>query len=236
MLDAAPTRLLKESAVLDCALPHMLHVVIESLGSSVVPACLKMAVITPILKKPSLCVNSLKNFRPISNLPFLGKVIEKVVAAQLSSHLSAHGIHDPMQSAYRPGHSTETALLRIQDGINRGLDAGVGSLLALLDLSAAFDTIDHTILLERLEAVAGIRGAALAWLRSYLHGRTQSVIINGVRSTTVDLSTGVPQGSVLGPLLFLVYAIPLRSVIGRHPGVRHQGYADDRQLYTQFNL
>ena len=101
MLDPAPTRLLKESAVLDCVLPHMLHVVNESLGSSVVPACrLKMAVITPILKKPGLCVNSLKNFRPISNLPFLGKVIEKVVAAQLSSHLSLHGIHDPMQSAY----------------------------------------------------------------------------------------------------------------------------------------
>ena len=84
--------------------------------------------------------------------------------------------------------------------------------------------------------MAGIRGAALAWLRSYLLDRTQSVIINGVRSTTVDLSIGVPQGSVLGPLLFLVYVIPLRSVIERHPGVRHHGYADDRQLYTQFNL
>ena len=84
--------------------------------------------------------------------------------------------------------------------------------------------------------MAGIRGAALAWLRSYLHDRTQSVIINGVRSTTVDLSIGVPQGSVLGPLLFLVYVIPLRSVIERHPGVRHHDYADDRQLYTQFHL
>ena len=79
-------------------------------------------------------------------------------------------------------------------------------------------------MLERLEAVAGIRGAALAWLRSYLHDRTQSVIINGVQSTTVDLSIGVPQGLVLGPLLFLVYVIPLRSVIGHHPGVRHHGY------------
>ena len=235
MLDPAPTRLLKESAVLDCVLPHMLHVVNESLGSSVVHACLKMAVITPILKKPSLCVNSLKNFRPISNLPFLGKVIKKVVAAQLSSHLSAHSIHGLMQSAYRPGHSMETALLRIQDDINRGLDAGVGSLLFLLNLSAAFDIIDHTTLLERLEAVAGIRGAALAWLRSYLHDRTQNVIINGVRSTTVDLSIGVPQGSVLGPLLFLVYVIPLRSAIRHHPGVLHHGYADDHQLYTQFN-
>jgi len=141
-----------------------------------------------------------------------------------------------MQSACRPGHSMETALLRIQDDINRGLDSGFGSLLVLLDLSAAFDTIDHTILLERLETVAGIRRAALAWLRSYLRDRTQSVIINGVRSTTVDLSIGVPQGSVLGPLLFLVYIIPLRSVIERHPEICHHGYADDRQLYTHFRL
>ena len=137
-------------------IPHMLRVVNESLESSVVPAWLKMTVIIPILKKPpSLCVNTLGNFRPVSNLPFLGKVIEKVVASQLSSHLSAHGIHEPMQSAYRPGHSTETALLKIQDDINRGLDAGAGSLLVLLDISAAFDTIVHTILLEHLEAVVG---------------------------------------------------------------------------------
>ena len=204
------------------------------LGSSVVPACLKMAVITQILKKPSHCVNALKNFCPVLNIPLLGKVIKKVVAAQLSSPLSAHGIHDPMQSVYRPGHSMETALLRIQDNINRGLDAGVGSLLVLLDLSAAFNTIDHTFLLERLEAVAGIQGAALAWLRSYLHDRMQSVIINGVQSTTADLSIGVPQGSVLGPLLFLVYVIPLRSVIERHPEARHHSYANDRELYIQF--
>ena len=125
-----------------------------------------MAVITLILKKPSLCVNSLKNFCPIANLPFLGKVIEKVVAAQLSSHLSAHSIHDPMQSAYRPGHSMETVLLRIQDDINRGLGHwGQQSACFSWILSAA-DAIDHTILLEHLEAVAGIQGAVLAWLRS----------------------------------------------------------------------
>ena len=141
-----------------------------------------------------------------------------------------------MQPAYRPGHSMETVLLRIQDDINRGLNAGVGSLLVLLDLSVAFNTIDHTILLEHLEAVADIQGAALAWLRSYLHDKTQSVIINGVQSTTVDLSIGVSQGLVLDPLLFLVYVISLHSVIEHHPEVRHHSYADDRQLYIQFYL
>ena len=96
-------------------------------------------------------------------------MIEKVVAAQLSSHLSAHGIHNPIYRVglYRRGYSTETALLRIQD-INRGLDAGVGSLLVLLDLSVAFDTTYHTILLGRLEAVAGIRGAVLHGLAEVL--------------------------------------------------------------------
>ena len=85
------------------------------------PACLKMAVITPILKKPSLCVHTLKNFRPVSNLPFLGNMIENVVAAQLSPALSARGIHDPTQSAYRPKHSMQTVLLRIRDDVNGGL-------------------------------------------------------------------------------------------------------------------
>ena len=136
--------------MLDCVLSHMLCVADESLESSVGPACLKMAVIILILKKPSLCVNTLEHFRSIASLQFLDKVIEKVVAAHLSSHLSAHGIHDPMQSAHRPGHSTETTLLKTEDDISRSLDAGAGSLLVLLDLSAAFDTIDHTILPEHL--------------------------------------------------------------------------------------
>ena len=201
--DPAPTHLLKESAVLDCVLPHMLHVVNESLRSSCSGACLSQDGCdhpdleeTQSVRQQSQELQIPPRFEPI----ILGKVIEKVDAAQLSSHLSAHGIHDPMQSAYRPGYSTETALPRIQDDINRGLDAGVDSLLVLLDLLAAFDTIDHTILLKRLEAVAGIQGAALAWLRSYLHDKTQSVIINEVRSTTVALNIGAPQGSVLGPL------------------------------------
>ena len=160
-----------------------------------------------------------------------------MVAAQLSSHLSAHGIHDPMQSACRPGHSTETALLRIQDDINRGLDAGVGSLLVLLDLSAAFDTIYQTILLERLEAVAGIRGAALAWLRSYLHdGDAEYDHQRGPVNHCGSQYWG-PAGVGPGPPILLgvchTSAFSHRASPWSSPSPLCR---DDRQLYTQFNL
>ena len=116
------------------------------------------------------------------------------------------------------------------------LGRGEGTLLVLLDLSAAFDTIDHGILLTWLEQVAGLGGAALQWVRPYLADRTQCVSVNGARSSAVRLSIGVPQGSVLGPLLFLVYIQPLHALISRHHNVRHHGYADDRQVYNHFDL
>ena len=143
MLDPAPMALLKHSAVLGCLLPHMTSVINSSLELATVPDCLKEAVITTILKKQGLDTNMLKNYRPVPNGPILGKVMERVVAACLTSHLTGHGLYDPLQSACWRGHSTETALLRIQD-IRRALARGEGTLLLLLDLSAAFDTIGHT--------------------------------------------------------------------------------------------
>ena len=145
------------------------------LGSSVVPACLKVAVITPILKKPSLCVNALKKFRPISNLPFLSKVIEKVVnccSAVLppvsSQHPWPHAVSLHTWAQHEDGAAEDPGWHQQRSG-----RWGVGSVLVLLDLLVAFDTIDHTILLEHLEAVAGIWGAALAWRRSCLHDKMQ---------------------------------------------------------------
>jgi hypothetical protein len=134
------------------------------------------------------------------------------------------------QSAYRRGFSTETALLRLLNDVYSAADDGHRSLLVLLDLSAAFDCIDINTLERRLEHTFGFRGAVLSWLRSYLNNRSQFVRVGEVTSSTSPCTFDVPQGPVLGPLLFPLYVAPIASVIAGF-GVRHMQYADDTQLY-----
>jgi len=175
----------------------------------------------------------LKNYRPVSNIPFISKVIERVVTKQLTNYICEYNLGDRSQSAYKCGHSTETALLKVKSDIDMALDNGDGVILVLLDLSAAFDTVDHLILYNRLENMFGIKGTALQFFISYLVDRYQQVQINEVISERIQLETGVPQGSVLGPLLFLCYMRPLALLIEKH-GVMYHGYADDTQLYIRF--
>ena len=234
-LDTIPTALLKEERVLQSVLPSITLMINRSLASGVFPDCMKKAQVTPLLKKNGLEVNDFKNYRPVSNLTFLSKVFEKVVAQQLTAHLTQHNLHDTMQSAYKRGSSTETALLRIKADLDKMLDEGDAALVVLLDLSAAFDTVDHDILIQRLQDEVGLHHSALKWVKSYLSDRTQAVVINGSVSESAAVSIGVPQGSVLGPLLFLVYILPLRSVIEHHSIMRH-GFADDTQLYKRLSL
>jgi len=229
-LDAVPTSLLKDPVILAAVLPTITSLINQSLTSGVVPTDLKKAQVTPLLKKPGLDVNILKNYRPVSNIPFIGKILEKVVAKQLTQHLRDHDLGDDLQSAYRLGCSTETAMMKIKADMDHILDQGQDVLLVTLDLSAAFDTIDHEILLERLHTYVGFTGTALSWMRSYLQDRTQAVHVEGSVSEQVPLCIGVPQGSVLGPLLFLIYVLPLKELISRYAISRH-GFADDTQLY-----
>ena len=140
-----------------------------------------------------------------------------------------------MQSAYRKYCSTETALLKVQDDILKNLDKRKGVVLLLLDLSAAFDTVDHGTLINTLENEVGLTGDCLAWIQSYLEERQQRVIINNNRSDSSTLKCGVPQGSVLGPLLFSIYTIPLAAIMRKH-GILYHLYADDTQLYLEFSL
>ena len=172
------------------------------------------------------------NFRPVSNLTYLSKTIERVVVVRLNQHLTKNGLHEVLQSAYKQNHSTETALLKVQNDLLMAIDTYGGAVLMLLDLSAAFDTIDHTILLQRLHEL-GIRDAALDWFKSYLSQRRQSVVINGTRSSYQNLSFGVPQGSVLGPILFTLYTTPLGAIAQKYQLNFHL-YADDTQLYMSF--
>merc|ERR1712243_226489 len=160
---------------------------------------------------------------------FLSKLLEKVVLNQLNAHLSANNLLNPFQSAYRQFHSTETTLLHILNDLLLATDSGKVSLLTLLDLSSAFDTIDHTILLKRLHHTFGISDVALSWFTSYLSDRKQTVLINNIHSKPTLLTCGVPQGSVLGPVLFTLYTSSLSSIIKSH-SIKHHSYADDTQL------
>ena len=199
-LDAVPTKLLFEC--IDSVLPAITHVFNHSLESGIFPNSFKKALVKPLLKKPSLDPNDLKNYRPVSNLSFLSKVLEKIVLAQLFEHLSKHSLLPVMQSAYRPHHSTETALLKMVNDILLALDQNHVAVLTLLDLSCVFEMIDHSILIRWLDSVFGISGTALSWVKSYLTNRTQTIVIDDLCSEPTLLSFGVPQGSVLGPLLF----------------------------------
>ena len=183
---------------------------------------MKSALITPVLKKTSLDSNELVNYRPISNLSFVSKLLERHIAADLGYYIDENTLLDPFQSAYRPRHSTETALVRIHDDILQALDRKKGVILVLLDLTAAFDTVDHGMLLRQLYSI-GIRGSALAWLTSYLSDRTLAIKIGDVVSRHQRLECGVPQGSVLGPLLFTIYCMPISSIFAKH-GVKYHMY------------
>ena len=181
-------------------LPVITQIINVSLSSGEFPRSFSHALVKPLLKKPNADCEILKNYRPVSNLTFLSKILEKVVARRLFTYMSENGLHEKMQSAYRNAHSTESALLRVQYDILRQLDTKKGVILVLLDLSAAFDTIDHDHLFELLQNRFGIKGTALDWIKSYLGNRSSSIHINSKTSPPTVTSFGVPQGSVLGPI------------------------------------
>ena len=200
-----------------------------------IPSSLKKAVVVPLLKKSSLNQEVLKHFRPVSNLSYLSKVIERVVAKRIRDHMDLNNLHELLQSAYKKFHSCETALLKVKDDILRAIDDKKCVLLVLLDLSAAFDTVDHQKLIEILAEKFGLAGTALKWFRDYLTERIQSVLIDGVESDIWNILFGVPQGSVLGPYLFIIYTSPLGEILRRH-GILFHLYADDTQLYLSFTV
>ena len=176
----------------------------------------------------------MNNYRPISNLNSVSKILERLALARLSPLITASPNFNPLQSAYRKLHSTETCTLKTLSDIYRDIDSGSSALVVSLDLSAAFDTVCHRTLLTRLENMFGLSGTVLDWISSYLSDRSQFVCLNGHKSTVSQLTTGVPQGSVLGPLLFTSFTSPVSQLVSSF-NLSHQQYADNTQLYLSLS-
>lgn len=195
--------------------------------TGVFPDQLKQSKVIPIYKKGDKTL--ITNYRPISILPFFSKVVEKLIHQRLSNYLEKYGILTPRQFGFRPGYSTTLALIALTDKFKREIDNGklVGSVF--VDLTKAFDSIDHHILFEKL-ASYGITGPPLQLVRNYLLNRVLVVSVCGVISAKKIINIGVPQGSILGPLLFLVYINDLPSCLST--STECLMYADDTTIYT----
>ena len=193
-LDLFPTKLLMSH--LSSIINIILRIVNLCFSSGDFPASCKSAIISPLIKKQGLDSEIFKNYRPVAKI--ISKVIDKAIATQIHSHLINNDIVENVQSAYKMGHSCETALLRVYNDIVTTIGRGNGAMLVLLDLSAAFDTIDHDNLFCILEKYVGICSNALKLIKSYFSNRTQRVQIDNVLSDFANIICGVPQDSVLG--------------------------------------
>ena len=184
----------------------------------------KLAKVSPVFKAGER--NDPNNYRPISISSTISRVFEKLVNEQISNSLIKYNLLDSRQSGFRSLHSTITALLDLTNQLCFNIDRGLVSGILFLDRKKAFDTVDHQLLLTKLENI-GIRGHALEWFKSYLVNRFQMVYTNGVLPEKAILRCGVPQGSILGPLLFLIYINDL-TTIADFATVRM--YADDTNM------
>ena len=186
------------------------YIINLSLKVGVFPDDMKIARVVPLYKKGNINLES--NYRPISILPVVSKIIERVVHDQFHQYLVEKGLIYRFQSGFRPNHSTDTALTYLADQIRFNMDKNYYTGVVLLDLQKAFDTVNHDILLKKLKAI-GINDTTYAWFSSYLKERKQFVELNGVKSSLQTITCGVPQGSIMGPLMFTIYVNDMKTSV-----------------------
>ena len=221
-LDTMPTSVLKQ--ILDKCLPSLTKIVNLSLSEGVFALQWKEAIVRPLLKKLGLELIE-SNYRPVSNLSFISKLVEKAALSQFIDHCNSFGLLPDYQSAYREGYSCESSVIKFTNDILWSMERRELTGSAFIDLSAAFDTVDHEILLEVLNKSFGITDSALGWYDSYLRPRSFKVCIDGHYSTPRNLSFSVPQGSASGANIFTAYCASLSGKIAK--SVNLQGFADD---------
>jgi hypothetical protein len=222
--DQLSVKLLK--AIESCISGPISLLVNQSLSTGIFPQKFKIAKVVPLLKKPNCFV--IDNFRPVSLLPVISKIVEKIVFNQLFKYFTENKLFYISQYGYRIAHSTETACLELVDRTTQLLDEKKLPLSVFIDLTKAFDTIDHEILIKKLQHY-GIKDLALSWFQNYLNNRMQYVQIENFKSSVNPITTGVPQGSILGPLLFIIYVNDINTISRKFSCIL---YADDTSLCT----
>ena len=224
-----PPTLLKK--LIPCIIKPITHLIHTSISSGVFVANWKTAIIRALLKKPNLDLKT-KNYRPVSNLSFLSKLLEKCVLVRFNNHRKDNNLMPSHQSAYREHHSCETAPVRLINDLLWSMEKQWVTALVAIDLSVAFDTVDHTVLLKVLQQNFGVKGKVLNWIDTYLRPRGFKVNIGNEYSKYIPMDFSVPQGSILGPVLFSAYISTLRIEVPT--SIDLIGFADDHVLKKDF--
>ena len=207
-LDLIDTKIIK--LIRPVIVPALTHIINLSISTNEFPAYWKSAKIIPLHKKDDLL--NPKNYRPVAILPIFSKVLERTIFNQITKYLNENNILHPNHHAYRSNHNTTSALIQMYDTWVGAVEEGDLSGVCLLDMSAAFDIVDHSLLLRKLE-LYGFGCDSVKWIESYLSNRSQCVSISGCLSKLLPVSTGVPQGSILGPVFYTLFTNELPEVI-----------------------